>query len=316
MQNYKALGIHLETNNMKKTTLTLLTFVTLTIGQSFGAVFPRDVNGPNLPPVWEAASAKDRLNAIKAAEIDADRLLIERVQGAEIETGTRVRDLISEQDLSRGLTTGFITGAQTVKAPIFLPDGQVQVVRQIQLEQVVEYIKRVVKQKAYKNGLSQVVSDVTTPSRKTVITNLDVVGNSALPGSEGHQKIMSKRAAEIDCYRRIAARLKGMTVASETLTENFVFDSDQVDSNLMALVKDAVVKDIQYNKRDGSCKVTMELVVTEPSTSSKTNVAFNKTSTTTTTKPKSFKIIESGFGTFKTLTTASISGDEDNSFYN
>jgi hypothetical protein len=301
---------------MKKTTLTLLTLVTLTVDQSFGAVFPREVNGPNLPPIWEAASAKDRLNSIKAAELDADRLLIERVQGAEIETGTRVRDLISSQDLSQGLTTGFITGAQTVKAPIFLPDGQVQVIRQIQLEQVIEYIKRVVKQKSYKNGPPQVTSDVTTPSIKTVVTTLDVVGNSALPGSEGHRKIMSKRAAEIDCYRRLASRLKGMTIASETLTENFAFDSDQVDSNLIALVKDAVVKDIQYNKQDGSCKVTMELVITEPSTSSKTNVAFNKKSTTTTTKPKTFKIVESGFGTFKAPTTAFTSSDEEHSFYN
>jgi len=85
------------------------------------------------------------------------------------------------------------------------------------------------------------------------------MGNAALPGSEGHQKIMAKRAAEMDAYRRLAGRMMGVKIDGNTTVRDFALEHDEILASLSQVLKAASPTGIKYNKSDGSCEVTMEI---------------------------------------------------------
>ena len=62
------------------------------------AVTPTEEDGPKLPEIWVKAGPQQRLKALRAAELDGDRLLCERVYGLMIDADTSVQDLALEND--------------------------------------------------------------------------------------------------------------------------------------------------------------------------------------------------------------------------
>ena len=54
------------------------------------AVKPTEEEGPVLPEIWVKAGPRERLKATRAAELDADRLLAERIYGLQIDSETTV----------------------------------------------------------------------------------------------------------------------------------------------------------------------------------------------------------------------------------
>jgi hypothetical protein len=268
-----------------------------TTSLTFGSVvIPKEVSGPRLPKIWAQASSQERLKAIRAAEVDGDRQLVENMSGIQIDSSTTVRDLLSENDISFGEVSGVLTGSKTAGDPKFFEDGRVQVIREVELEQLVQLLKRVVQQKKNKDGSVSVLSDAVTPITRVEQYKLEFVGNSALPGTEGHEKILSKRAAEIDCYRRLAERVKGIKLDGDSTIESSCLNNDNLRTELSHLIKNAVVRSIEYDKEDNSCAVTMELSVTDIIAKTKQYRAFNKTKTVTKDELKQTKIIETGKG--------------------
>jgi hypothetical protein len=85
------------------------------------------------------------------------------------------------------------------------------------------------------------------------------MGNAALPGSEGHQKIMAKRAAEMDAYRRLAGRMMGVKIDGNTTVRDFALEHDEILASLSQVLKAATPTAVKFNKSDGSCEVTMEI---------------------------------------------------------
>jgi hypothetical protein len=49
------------------------------------AVRPTEESAPKLPEIWVKAGPRERLKATRAAEVDADRLLAERIYGVQVE---------------------------------------------------------------------------------------------------------------------------------------------------------------------------------------------------------------------------------------
>jgi hypothetical protein len=225
------------------------------------AVLDTEVDGPVLPEIWVKAGPRVRLKATKAAELDADRLLAERIYGLQVDAETTLRDLVEHNDSLSGAVSATLVGSITTRPPEYLDDGRVRVVRAVKIREVIDTLNRVIKGKRLDDGSFSATSDEVKTDRKTNDKIIDVMGNSAIPGSEGHQKILAKRAAEMDAYRELAKRVMGMKIDSETTIRDQAVSNDEILASLSQVIKAATPTAIKYNKSDGSCEVTMELKI-------------------------------------------------------
>jgi hypothetical protein len=223
------------------------------------AVRPTEESAPKLPEIWVKAGPRERLKATRAAELDADRLLAERIYGLQVDSETTVQDLAAGDDKIAGAVSATLVGSITTEAPEYLPDGRVQVVRAVKIREVIDTLNRVIKGKRLEDGSLVTTSDNTKTNRTTNDKIIDVMGNAALPGSEGHQKIMAKRAAEMDAYRRLAGRMMGVKIDGNTTVRDFALEHDEILASLSQVLKAATPTAVKFNKSDGSCEVTMEI---------------------------------------------------------
>lgn len=226
---------------------------------SYSAVKPTEEEGPVLPEIWIKAGPRERLKATRAAELDADRLLAERIYGLQVDSETTVQDLAAGDDKIAGAVSATLVGSITTEAPEYLPDGRVQVVRAVKIREVIDTLNRVIKGKRLEDGSLVTTSDNTKTNRTTNDKIIDVMGNAAIPGSEGHQKIMAKRAAEMDAYRRLAGRMMGVKIDGNTTVRDFALEHDEILASLSQVLKAATPTAVKFNKSDGSCEVTMEI---------------------------------------------------------
>jgi hypothetical protein len=226
---------------------------------SYSAVKPTEEEGPVLPEIWVKAGPRERLKATRAAELDADRLLAERIYGLQVDSETTVQDLAAGDDKIAGAVSATLVGSITTEAPEYLPDGRVQVVRAVKIREVIDTLNRVIKGKRLEDGSLVTTSDNTKTNRTTNDKIIDVMGNAALPGSEGHQKTMAKRAAEMDAYRRLAGRMMGVKIDGKTTVRDFALEHDEILASLSQVLKAATPTAVKFNKTDGSCAVTMEI---------------------------------------------------------
>lgn len=210
-----------------------------------------------LPPIWEQARPRERLKAVRAAELDGNRLLIERIFGIQVDGDTTVYDLALQEDEVSGAVSACLVGAVSVGEPQFFDDGRVELVRAVRIQDVIERLNTVIKHTQLSSGQIR----VTTNSKRSVETrekNIDVQGNAALPGSKGQEKVLAKRAAEIDAYRKLAERIMGVEIDSDTTVRDFATESDELQAALAALIKGATPTAIKY-RPDGTCEVTLEI---------------------------------------------------------
>ena len=224
---------------------------------SYSAVKPTEEEGPVLPEIWVKAGPRERLKATRAAELDADRLLAERIYGLQVDSETTVQDLAAGDDKIAGAVSATLVGSITTEAPEYLPDGRVQVVRAVKIREVIDTLNRVIKGKRLEDGSLVTTSDNTKTNRTTNDKIIDVMGNAAIPGSEGHQKIMAKRAAEMDAYRRLAGRMMGVKIDGNTTVRDFALENDEILASLSQVLKAATPTAVKYNKSDGSCKLLL-----------------------------------------------------------
>lgn len=226
---------------------------------SYAVVKPTEEDGPVLPEIWQKAGPREQLKATRAAELDADRLLAERIYGLQVDSETTVQDLAAGDDAIAGAVSATLVGSITTEKPEYLPDGRVQVVRAVKIREVIDTLNRVIKGKRLDDGSIVTTADNTKTNREVKDKVIDVMGNAALPGSEGHQKIMAKRAAEMDAYRRLAGRMMGVKIDGKTTVRDFALEHDEILASLSQVLKAASPTGIKYNKSNGSCEVTMEI---------------------------------------------------------
>ena len=234
----------------------------MSVYPSYAAVKPTEEAAPRLPEIWQKAGPRERLKATRAAEIDADRLLVERLYGLQIDSNTTVLDLTAGDDKVAGAVSASLVGSLTIGEPEYLADGRVQVVRAVKIQEVVETLNRVIKGNRLADGSFANSSENEKTDRSVTDKVIDVMGNAALPGSEGHQKIMAKRAAEMDAYRRLAARMMVQKISSGTTVRDMCLQNDDIVAKLSQVLKAATPTNIKYLD-DGSCEVTMEIKVSD-----------------------------------------------------
>ncbi|MBM3887640.1 MAG: hypothetical protein FJ388_00795 [Verrucomicrobia bacterium] len=213
------------------------------------------------PPIWEAAGPQKRLEAIRVADVDAMRLLVERVCGVQLTSDTTIHDLLLASDDIASEVERTIRGVSTTEEPKYLKDGSLQVVRAVKLREVLDVLTAKLKTKTSETGVIT-QEELLKFERKHQDTVVDVMGNGALPDSEGLKKIQAKRAAEIDAYRKLLERLMGVQITSQTSVKKCVLESDFIGARAAEWVKGAKPVKIEY-ERDGSCEVSMQIKFTE-----------------------------------------------------
>jgi hypothetical protein len=265
------------------------------------AVRPTEESGPNLPEIWQKAGPRERLKATRAAEIDADRLLAERIYGLQIDAETTVADLAAKEDTIGSAVSATLVGSVTTEGPDYLPDGTVQVVRAVKIREVVNTLNTAVKGKILADGSFETLSNKSKTNSEVRDSVIDVMGNAAIPGSLGHQKIMAKRAAEMDAYRLLAARIMGIRIDGETTVRDMALENDEIVAALSHLLKGAQTTAIKYNKDDGSCEVTMAIKTADVLRTTKRTVKGDKVKTTIKDEVEEKTFSETGRGAMRDI---------------
>lgn len=259
-----------------------------------GAITPRESSSSELPAIFENAPAQERIKAIRVAELDATRALVERIYGVAINSDTVVYDLVLADDQIGARVNQLVKGAKTTEGPLYQEDGQVWVVKAIKLRTVIEEIKRTVTQKKRLGRLVK-VDELESVSYKNVDTIIDALGNGALPGSPGLAKIQAKRAAEIDAYRKLGERMMGVQINAETTVRDLMLDSDMIRARMAQVLKGAKPVDINYVD-DETCEVTMQITMADLYRVVRTYRSSSESRTEITTEADKRELQEVGYG--------------------
>ncbi len=235
--------------------LCVLATLSLVFANAVAAPKPEEVKQEALPAIWQKVSAQERLTAIRIAELDALRLLAERVYGVQLNDESTVRDLAKADDKVKTSVQQVLMGVTTKEGPTYYEDGRLEVVRAVKLSKLIEVVRETFKSK---QGQDVKISHELEIRSETEV--IDALGNAALPGSDGHKKILAKRAAELDAYRKLAERTLGVQVTSNTTIKNFAVASDEIRAALAGFLKSAEVTRIKYLP-DQSSEVTMKLAL-------------------------------------------------------
>jgi len=70
---------------------------------------------------------------------------------------------------------------------------------------------------------------------------------------------MAQRAAELDARRKLAERINGLAITSNTRVKDFVAESDEINTAMMTFQAGAYVVDGSAKVEDGIVSVTVEI---------------------------------------------------------
>lgn len=197
--------------------------------------------------------AQNKLLSKRAAEADAYRKLAETIKGLRITSDTIVRDFVTESDTIRSELDTFIRGVRLGK-PRWDSELMCMVEAEVTVASVIQELKEL-HTRHYKDGVIKAVDfeQIKQHIEKDIIK---VVGMGAprpdlppdVPGGDiateinlpppvtpaiwkavpVNERLMAKRAAELDAMRRLVERLKGVRITSDTTVRDFVAESDQI----------------------------------------------------------------------------------------
>lgn len=86
---------------------------------------------------------------------------------------------------------------------------------------------------------------------------------NAEPLMEPQKKLLAKRAAQVDGYRKLAELVKGLKIDSQTYVRDFVAENDQIQTGFDTFIKGARIAGLPRYMPDGSCEVDVELTMQE-----------------------------------------------------
>lgn len=238
---------------MKTTTLLIALnacLAGLNVQTAYAAPKPTITAGPTLPEIWKNVPAAQRLQYVRAAELDATRILAERIAGIKLDGETTVKDLCAASDTVKGQLAASLKGVHTTEGPTFCDDGRVEVVRAVKVKNLIESIK------------TQTVNGKKVGATATLLTEteeIDALGNAAIKGSVGHGRVKAKRAAEMDLYRKLAERIAGVQITSDSTMKDFAVEDDAIRASLCNVLKSAEMTGITYT--DDTASVTAKVKV-------------------------------------------------------
>jgi hypothetical protein len=248
--------------------------------------------------------AQQKLLARRAAELDAYRKLAEMVQGLKIDSSTTVRDFVTQSDEIHTEFTHFIKGAETVGSPRYFDDGMCEVDMRLTLERIVTELKTIVKRYYHGDRFKDVQFDDIVKYVETKVIEVTGAGvprtldqfpkdmedeyiDPAPAGGRARSpwaddpywssispqgRLLAKRAAEADAYRKLGEMVEGLQITSETKVKDFMTESDKIQTELSAFLRH--VQFVKYTYRpdgivEAEAELTLERVITELKTVTK-----------------------------------------------
>jgi hypothetical protein len=245
---------------------------------------------PVLPDLWRQMGPQARLMAKRAAEVDAQRRLAERIKGIRITSDTLVRDFVTESDVINTVCQTTLRGAREVRTYYHHDEPICEVTMAVPLEQVITTIKEI--HTRYYKGDTVKATDITQlnqrinnqtfeatgmgvpPSRAIAkaeaVMKIDIPDWATAPvratgsGTDNaidtpQGKLKAARAAELDAKRKLAEQIAGLRINSDTLVRDFVTENDQIQTQV-----DAVLVGSYVEKTDFPGDGTAQVMVTVP----------------------------------------------------
>lgn len=248
---------------------------------------------PPIPALWMKVGPVGRNMAIRAAEIDAKRKLLERIQGLRINSDTVVRDFVAQSDYIAANAAGRVVGATIVRTYLHDDEPIAEVTVEVPVESVVTIIKELHTRQIRGDDIKGTdVSDVTKsinsktfqatgmgipPQKYLDIYNATIqtaaeklppwaslpitaTGEGVPPeGKAGSAqgRLMAARAAELDAKRKLVEHINGLVLSTQTTVKDFVAQHDDIKSYMDALLVGSSIERTEYNGE--TAKVTVSL---------------------------------------------------------
>ena len=230
---------------------------------------------------FKHCTPQGRLMAVRAARVDAQRRLAERIKGVHITSETTVRDFVAESDQIETVTNASLLGARERGIRYHADELIVEVRMAVKLRTVYATLKSWA-ERHYKGDRVRItqLEKLTLKSKDTIIreTGMGVpparmlkrnipaavaavaavsrgappwigrriraVGNGVLDpeaASAAQARLMAQRAAELDARRKLAEQINGLMITSNTSVVNFVALNDQIETAMMTFQQGAMV---------------------------------------------------------------------------
>lgn len=216
----------------------------------------------NRPAVWKQAPGKAAIKAEEVARQDGVRKLLERIYGLKVDANVEVLDLALASARFKGRLKAHLLGMRDKKT-VYQDDGSCQKLMEVTMREVVEIVRKSYEKIERKGKIvaESRIERITTENRDKLI---QVWGSGALKGSKGLKVIRAQRAAEMDLYRKLAARLMGVQVDATTDVGDFVLVNDQIKSCFAHSLKGTKITDVRvlpdkYVEVDG--ELTLKVVI-------------------------------------------------------
>ena len=210
--------------------------------------------------VDQLTAAQKQLLAARAARADAIRKLAEQIKGIRITSETTVKDFVTESDrIHTYLGPVILRGAREVGKPRFYANGICEVTMQVTLMSVMKELKGL--HAAHYSGSKYKSLSFERWKVYNKLTTITAVGSGAQPASAQEVQqvvppgsppgtpavvtwrtppgwdrvapqgyLTAARAARVDAMRKLAERIRGISITSETTVKDFVTESDEIRS--------------------------------------------------------------------------------------
>jgi hypothetical protein len=238
---------------------------------------------PPIPDLWRRIGPQGRLMAIRAAEVDAKRKLLERIQGLRINSETVVRDFVAQSDYIAANAVGMVVGATIVRTYLHHDEPIAEVTVEVPVESVVTIIKELHTRQIKGDDIKGTdVRDVTKSINSKTFQatgmgippqpmidrynatiqatqarippwasqKIEMTGEGVPPDDKkgtAQGKLMAARAAELDAKRRLAENINGLTISSQTTVKDFIAQHDDIKSYVDALLVGSSVEKTEYD---------------------------------------------------------------------
>ena len=188
-------------------------------------------------PVW---AGNKRIMTTRAAQVMAERAIVESVYGLKIRSTEEVEDMIAVNFVGKTetKTTATISGVKFEEIVYDEEKDVAKAVASLQLDQITNI-------------------DGKTLSLKNKVFRRVAFATST-PSQAGPLKAL--RAAEIDAYKQLVKRVVGFTLESQTTVENYMLTSDLVKTKVLATIYMGEVTEFGWRENgDGYVKMVLKV---------------------------------------------------------
>jgi len=237
----------------------------------------------------EQQKAQNRLLAMRAARADAMRKLAERIKGLQITAQTTVQDFVTESDTIRTALDAHLMGMKAVSIK-YLEDDSCEIVMEVKISQLIGTMKTI-HANHYKgdNIKARDFQQMSTTNQVKVIRETgsgipreELIPQPLTPPAPGatqatfsgasaaarkywaqyctaRGRLMAERAARVDAMRKLAERIKGLRITSNTTVQDFIAESDEINTRVNAMIRGMKEVGRRYHKDELVVEVEMQI---------------------------------------------------------